>query len=311
MSAPSLITFSIHGNIAYINYQFSFFTLPVLLLFVPVLYIPATCVIVFRICSTLLIEYKNKNVNIQLFGVITLSHVMCLLFFTTELFYLRLPMAGVFTSWCASVLPNGYLISLVIMTYYFNYATMAFPFLVALLRLNLIIFPSTHAKVNKGILKIAIPLIFTYPFIFTFFLFPGSGFCTKIEFLPFGSIILRVTDTLFGINNTIPLIFTTFFWFSACLITNFVLIFKLIRHRFTVDLSMRSQKSHKAEISLTLTTISGIFFPSVAVYLIVIRPFTNDLDTCIVPWVFYLTHPIFQEKPKNRIIVSSVERIHN
>ncbi|CTQ86790.1 Serpentine Receptor, class U [Caenorhabditis elegans] len=249
-----------------------------------------------------------------------------ILFFVSEFLYLRLPMTGLLTNWCASVEPNGYLIVLTVTTYYLNYSLMLFPFLVALLRLNLIVFPSQHRKINETILKISIPIVFIYPFFFTFFMFTGSGYCTYMDyFLSSGALVMRITETLFGITNTYPLMFNTFFWFSTSFTINLILIWKLIHYKLTLSAHAKSQKPHKAEISLTLTTISmtcsyltngmiticGLFFPRVVLYLIVLRPFTNDLEICLVPWVLYLTHPIFVKKKEsdNIILVSSVEKL--
>ncbi|CAB05675.2 Serpentine Receptor, class U [Caenorhabditis elegans] len=311
-----------HGEPKFINYQFSFFTIPMLLVFIPILYIPGTVVVVLRIFSKFLTEYYERNVNVQLFGIITLSHFMCLLFFIADFFYIRLPVTGLFTSWCASSEPNGYLVILIIITFYLNYATMLFPCLVALLRLNSIIFPSNYQKINARILD-WLPLIFIYPFFFTVIMFPGYGYCSHIEYPIFGSIIFRVTGTMFGWTNNFLLMFNTFFWFSICLGFNLVLIVKLIKFKLSVPPSMGSLASHRAEISLTLTTVSmsfsyltngmitvfGRLFNNLTIYLIVIRPFTNDIDTCVVPWVFYLTHPIFKKKSENLVVVASVERM--
>ncbi|CAB04336.2 Serpentine Receptor, class U [Caenorhabditis elegans] len=311
-----------HGVPKFIDYQFSFFTVPVLLAFVPILYIPATVVVVFHILSKFLTEYYERNVNVQLFGVITLSHFMSLLFFIADFFYIRLPVTGIFTSWCASVEPNGYLIIFLIITFYLNYVTMLFPCLVALLRLNLIIFPSDFQKINIKILR-WLPLIFLYPILFTVIMFPGDGYCSHIAYPIFGSILLRATGTIFGWTNNFLVMFNTFFWFSICFGFNSVLIVKLIKFKLSVPPSMRSQASHRAEISLTLTTASmslsyltnglitvvGRIFYDLTLFLIVLRPFMNDVDTCVVPWVFYLTHPIFQKKSVNRVMASAVERM--
>ncbi|CAO4374217.1 unnamed protein product [Caenorhabditis nigoni] len=33
------------------------------------------------------------------------------------------------------------------------------------------------------------------------------------------------------------------------------------------------------------------------IYTSFLRPYGNDLETCVMPWVFYLTHPAFRIKP--------------
>uniref|UniRef100_A0A1I7TX42 G_PROTEIN_RECEP_F1_2 domain-containing protein n=1 Tax=Caenorhabditis tropicalis TaxID=1561998 RepID=A0A1I7TX42_9PELO len=117
------------------------------LLFIPILYIPVTIVVVYRIFSKLQSAIKEKNVNVQLFTAITVSHFLCLLFFVADFFYIRLPITGILTSWCASFQPNGYLVILLAITYHINYSVMLLPFLVAIIRLILIIKPQNHQKV--------------------------------------------------------------------------------------------------------------------------------------------------------------------
>ncbi|PIC28910.1 hypothetical protein B9Z55_020680 [Caenorhabditis nigoni] len=40
----------------------------------------------------------------------------------------------------------------------------------------------------------------------------------------------------------------------------------------------------------------AIYWPFLAVYLVAVRPYGSDCDFVLVPWIFYLTHPIFKEK---------------
>lgn len=49
-----------------------------LLTITPILYIPATFVVVSRIFSKLFGEFRDKHVNLQLLGVISLSNFMVL-----------------------------------------------------------------------------------------------------------------------------------------------------------------------------------------------------------------------------------------
>ncbi|EFO91843.1 hypothetical protein CRE_02773, partial [Caenorhabditis remanei] len=241
----------------------------------------------------------------------------CLLFFVSDFFYIRLPLTGILTSWCASIEPSGYLVILLLITYHINYVVILLPFLVALIRINLILMPQKHQKINKTLLKWAIPIIFIYPFIFTFGMIPAVGYCQSAGYpLSFGAIIFRVEYTSFGIRNAIGLIFNTFFWLFVCLIINSVIVVKLIKLKFTLSQHSKSQASHKAEISLTVTSLSMTFsyvtngmialgnfiLPNLTFYFIALRPVMNDLDTCLVPWVFYLTHPIFKKKQSNNKI---------
>ncbi|CAP22474.2 Protein CBG01175 [Caenorhabditis briggsae] len=268
----STVSLGIHGNPSFLNFEVSFLSVPVLLLFVPLFYIPATSVVVFRIAVKSIAATKVNNVNVQLFSAITLSHIMCLLFFFADFMYLRLPLSGLLTSWCASLQPSGFLVILVIIVYHINYIVVILPFLVAVIRLISILSPQRHHK----------------------------------------------------IRNTLGLIFNTFFWLLACLIINIILIVKLVKLKHALGQHAKSQASHKAEISLTITSVAmafayvtngmialgGIIFPSYSVFLIVLRPFMNDLDTCLTPWIFYLTHPIFKKKSEVSIVVST-HRTHS
>ncbi|CAO4377929.1 unnamed protein product [Caenorhabditis nigoni] len=298
----------------------------VLLLFVPLLYIPATSVVVYRIAEKTIAAKKVNNVNVQLFSAISLSHIMCLLFFLADFLYLRLPLSGLLTSWCARLQPSGYLVILIIIVYHINYIVVILPFLVAVIRLISILSPQRHHKINSKILKITLPVIFLYPFLFTFGMFPTIGYCESPGWpVAFGGVIFRVTFTGFGIRNALGLIFNTFFWLLACLVINIVLIVKLVKLKHALGQHAKSQASHKAEISLTITSVAmafayvtngmialgGIIFPSYSVLLIVLRPFMNDLDTCLTPWIFYLTHPIFKKNKSSVSVVVSTHRTHS
>uniref|UniRef100_A0A1I7TX44 Serpentine receptor class gamma n=2 Tax=Caenorhabditis tropicalis TaxID=1561998 RepID=A0A1I7TX44_9PELO len=315
----------IHGNSTYMNFEFSFLTLPALLLFVPIIYMPVTIIIILRIFVKLLYAVKDKNVNVPLFSAICIAQFMCLLFFVCDYVYLRMMTAGVFTKWCANVNPNGYLIILYVMTYYVNYATMLFPFLVSSMRIVLFVFPQRHSKINAMILRTALPIIFIYPWFSLFFMVTATGYCTQAKGpYPFGSVILGFQGSLFGLRNGMFLLGNNLFWMSATVINNLILLVKLIHLKTSLSIHARSQKSHKAEVSLTFTTFSMIFSylsNSMVVitnqlggdltwYAIMLRPFGNDLETCVVPWVFYLTHPVFRRKSVGVIPVLQRDKIN-
>ncbi|CCD67017.1 Serpentine Receptor, class U [Caenorhabditis elegans] len=310
----------IHGNETFINFEFSFFTLPMFLLFLPVIYMPITFIVMLRILVKLKYAMRDKNVNVPLFTAICISQFTCLLFFIFDFVHIRLMTTGIFTSWCASSAPNHYIMALYIATYYVNYANMIFPFLVSTMRLVLIAYPQRQGKINRVILKSALPFISIYPIFFTFFLWPAVGYCTAaLGPFPFGSVILGFRESWFGLRNNYFLLFNNLFWLSASLINNSVLLVKLAHLKSTTAAHTRSQKSHKAEVSLTVTTVSMIcsyLSNSMIViaaqlnsieysyYAIMLRPFGNDLETCMVSWVFYLTHPVFRRKSMVTVQVS-------
>ncbi|ULT95825.1 hypothetical protein L3Y34_004473 [Caenorhabditis briggsae] len=316
----------IHGNESYINFEFSFFTLPMFLLTLPLLYVPITIIIILRIFVKLLYGMRDKNVNVPLFSAISIAYFVSILFFILDFVFVRLFTAGVFTSWCASVEPNHYLIVLYTATYYVNYASMVFPFLVSTMRLILIAYPQNQMKINRTLLRIAIPMIFIYPIFSTFFMFPAVGYCSQARGpFPFGSVLVGFQNSLFGLKNNYFLVANNMLWMAASLINNSILLIKLARLKSSFCHNGRSKKSYKAEVSLTFTTFSMIFSyvsSSLVVisyqlggdstyYVIMFRPFGNDLDMCICPWVFYLTHPIFRRKTNNVIHVNQNEKLQS
>ncbi|EFO84526.1 hypothetical protein CRE_22219 [Caenorhabditis remanei] len=148
MTDPTKKVLGIHGNSSYMEFEFSFFTLPMYLLFTPLIYVPITLIIDLRIFAKLMNSKLEKHINVHLFKSICMFQFMCFLFFIADLFHLRLPTTGIFTRWCASVEPNHFIMSLYILTFYINYATMLFPILISLMRLILILSPRNHEKVR-------------------------------------------------------------------------------------------------------------------------------------------------------------------
>ena len=75
-TVPILAPIGIHGNSTFINFEFSFFTLPMLLIFLPMLYIPITLIIILRILVKLYRLIKDRMGNVQIFSVILISQFM-------------------------------------------------------------------------------------------------------------------------------------------------------------------------------------------------------------------------------------------
>uniref|UniRef100_A0A8R1DP01 Serpentine receptor class gamma n=1 Tax=Caenorhabditis japonica TaxID=281687 RepID=A0A8R1DP01_CAEJA len=105
---------------------------------------------------------------------------------------------------------------------------------------------------------------------------------------------------------------------AVCLLVNLVLFVKLksaIQRQPT-----KSSRSRKAEISLTATTVSMIMpyltysvftilylqVPAYTYYMMILRPFGNDCETVIVPWIFYLTHPVFKNRDGSVISITVI-----
>ncbi|CAL2046061.1 unnamed protein product [Caenorhabditis brenneri] len=274
---------SIQGDTHYINFKFDPFTVPVFTAFFPIVYVIPTIVVSF---CYMLADYST----------------------------IRLPATGIMTAWCAAQPPNHLLKVFFVFSVYFNYTAMLFPFLLSMLRMIPLFYPFTHDKICSRLVRIAIPVIFLYPFLFCFPLFPALGECRQLKgTYPFGSIFIYYDASLFGLKQANTLFLNVIFWFLVCTVTNGVLYRKLTSLR-----KRTSAKLQRAELSLTWLTVSMltayitnlgfvvlfIFYPGYSAYLVALRPYGNDCDFVVVPWVFYLTHPIFKKKTTPRIMLS-------
>ncbi|CAO4380926.1 unnamed protein product [Caenorhabditis nigoni] len=233
--------------------------------------------------------------------------VLMFLYMLADYSTIRLPSTGIMTSWCASQPPNHGLKLLFFSSVFFNYTSMLFPFLLSLLRLVPIYNPIRLDEICRKMVLICTPMILIYPFFFTFPLIPALGDCRQLQGeYPFGSVFIYWSGGMFDLKLSSFLLANLVFWLIMCLITNLILYIKLkkLRHQ------RESVKLRKAELSLSLTTLSmllsyitnlalvmvAIYWPFLAVYLVAVRPYGSDCDFVLVPWIFYLTHPIFKEK---------------
>ncbi|EGT51651.1 CBN-SRU-3 protein [Caenorhabditis brenneri] len=302
------------------------------------------------------------DVNRHVFLAISLSQFACFASFFFDYFMTRLPATGIFTSFCASIAPNHYLKVVLFLALYTNYLSLAFPILMPLIRLVVVLFPKSHKKLNSKLIRIIVPLICLYPICFTFYLIPALGVCKSYEYpYPFGAIWIYYTNSAFGLRNSYFHLGSIFFWMSISIVINAVLLFKVIKAKALIN----GGQSYKAEFSITLTTLAIIVFyvlnavfvinqkfiyiavPIFFIYPIcftfyfipalgickqssfpypfgavtiyytqsafgvlyisfaggnayvaygeVVRPFGNDLQTCVTTWLFYLTHPVFKK----------------
>ncbi|EGT59116.1 hypothetical protein CAEBREN_14693 [Caenorhabditis brenneri] len=301
---------SIHGDERYIHYKFNSFTIPVYAAFFPFFYLfPTICIMIkiIRVYIEHVMWKKDDIMNPHVFTVIVLQLISSFLYMLADYSTIRLPSTGLLTSWCANQQPNHGLKIMFFSSVYFNYTTILFPFLLSVLRLIPIYWPIKLDELCAKLVRICTPIILIYPFFFCFPIFPALGECRQLlGAYPFGSIYVYWRDSWFDLKLAGFLLGNLVFWLIACTITNVVLYVKLVKLRHQRE----SPKYRRAEISLTLTTISmlsayftnlalvmvSIFWPFLAVYLVAIRPYGSDCDFVLVPWMFYLTHPIFKEK---------------
>ncbi|EFP04859.1 CRE-SRU-19 protein [Caenorhabditis remanei] len=316
----------INGNSNYSNYTFDPLTFSCLLSFGPLIYIIPTFVVIIRVIRTFyrnIIGKKDKNFNRNVFTVLVLSNFSSLGFFFSDLIVIRAPSTGIMTSWCYRQEPNRFLNIVFQAQAYFNYCTMLYPVLFSVVRLVITYVPNRHDEVNAKILKFAIPAIQIYPLLLLLHMIPALGVCRQHSSpYSFGAVYVHFINSWRGIMNAPITVINSAVWLTTCLILNFILYRKL-RKLKTVSLSQsqthQNIRNRIIEVSLSLTTLAMLFAYAtnlvflgsfmidydIATYLVVFRPFGYDLELCVVPWVFYLTHPAFRKKSDSRIVVNS------
>ncbi|CAA96667.2 Serpentine Receptor, class U [Caenorhabditis elegans] len=317
---------AVYGNETYEEFSPKWDSWPVIVAVIPLFYMFPTLFVIIRViqvyCKSL-ISSKSVPINQHIFLVLSLAQVMSFLYFIADYMMLRLPATGFFTAYCATVYPNQYIKLIFFLTFYFNYSAMVFPFLLCLLRLILIMFPNTHQKINSRLLAVSVPITLIYPIIFTFFLIPAVGYCRQLGGpYPFGSVSVYYSGGALGMRNSVFHFFNTVFWMAACLLVNVILFIKLRSAILAATQgTSRSSRSRKAEISLTATTVAMILpyltyaifivlylkVPAYTYYMMIIRPFGNDCETVIVPWIFYLTHPVFKNQDGSVISITVIQ----
>ncbi|CAL2039796.1 unnamed protein product [Caenorhabditis brenneri] len=232
--------------------------------------------------------------------------------FLSDFLMTRLPSTGVVTAWCASVAPNHWLKIIVFVAVYFNYLVLYFPFLLVFMRLIAIMYPLTHTKINQNVVSYGVPFFLILPICFTFYLFPALGVCRQRSVpYPFGSVWIHFIGSAFDLKNKYFHLSNLVFWMTFSVFANFFLVFKVRQASSKLESPELSLASKKANTSLTITTFAMIiFYFSTGMFLIIFiiyfgtnsyfnyveifRPFANDLQFCVVTWVFYATHPAFR-----------------
>ncbi|PIC33054.1 hypothetical protein B9Z55_013170 [Caenorhabditis nigoni] len=331
---------TIHFNQTYLNYQYEYNGFPTILAIVPWIYMLPTIYVIFKITAVLFTTdwdqvEAGKNPHVLL--VITLVQISCFLFFLFNYLLVRLPATGLFTSWCAGIAPNSWLLVVSFLASYTNYLAMIYPLFMPVVRLIILIHPKAHgkenssstphiakfhcqlnymhSKINTIIMYIAVPFGIIYPILFTFFLIPAIGVCKQLEFpYPFGSIWIYYVGPAFGLRNTPFFLGNLSVWLGLSCIANVLLFIKIAHAREQLFTQQTSGVSYKAQVSITYTTIAMIVFyvtngltllsyylfygtHSIMAYTMLARPFGNDAQACLVSWIFYKTHPVFKKVP--------------
>ncbi|CAA98129.2 Serpentine Receptor, class U [Caenorhabditis elegans] len=301
---------SIQGDQRYIDYKFDFFTFPVLVACVPMTYLVPTAFIILKVFKCYyrnLVGKQEATMNPHVFFVIVMAQLTSVFYMISDYITIRLPFTGIMTSWCASQQPNHFLKVLFFFSIYFTYVSWLFPFLLSTLRLIPVYFPRRHNQLCARLSNFAIPFIYLYPFIFTFSLIPALGSCRQLLGpYKFGSIFIWFTGNWFDIKLINGLVLNLAIWLLLCIISNLTLLIKLKK----LKNNRKSAILQRAELSLSLTTLSMLLsfltnlacalifliFPSLTAYFIALRPFGNDCEICVGPWIFYMTHPAFKKQ---------------
>ncbi|KAF1756986.1 hypothetical protein GCK72_013441 [Caenorhabditis remanei] len=311
---------TVHFNQSYMNYQYEFNGFPTVLAIIPWFYMLPTLIVILKIASVYLKtdwDTLEAGKNQYVFLVISLSLIFSYIFFVFDYIEVRLPATGYFTSYCAGIAPNHWLKMVIFLGFYSNYCAMAFPFLMPVVRLMILMYPKDHNKYNVVIMIVGVPLILIYPIACTFFLLPAIGTCKQLEYpYPFGSIWVYYYGAAFGMRNSTFYMTNSIIWLIFAIIANIALFYKLRKAKERLITVQTSGISHRALVSVTKTTVvmitfyvtNGIFIlsyyqfygtNSLLSYSIVLRPFGNELQIVMVAWIFYCTHPVFKKAVVN------------
>ncbi|CAA16355.2 Serpentine Receptor, class U [Caenorhabditis elegans] len=308
-------------NSNYTDFQFNPFTVPAFVAFIPFIYMIPTCYAILRIIQVYIQKGLRKNdetINQSVFLVIILTQLSCLCFFIGDFITLRFPSTGIMTSWCQQQEPSRFLTLIFLTQIFFGYPVMIYPVLLNVVRFVPIHYPLNHKKINEKIIRYSIPFIHLYPFPFISFMLPAIGVCRQLRGpYEFGSLYIHFTDSWHNVINAPFLVLNSIIWLIICLITNYFLYRKIRNLKVSARCQLhvnRNTNYQKAEVSLTLTATSMILAyitnlvflgnflidEQTATYFAIFRPFGNDLETCVVTWIFYLTHPAFRENSEDR-----------
>ncbi|EFP02663.1 hypothetical protein CRE_03605 [Caenorhabditis remanei] len=127
---------------------------------------------------------------------------------------------------------------------------------------------------------------------------------------------------LFQLRNSYFYFYNTIAWLTLAILANILLFLKVTKARAQLISFQKSVVSYKAELSITITTVVMILFyvinggfiiiyvlyygtSSYFSFLVIVKAFANDAETCVVPWIFYLTHPVFKKKAISSDLVFS------
>ncbi|CAI2353118.1 unnamed protein product [Caenorhabditis sp. 36 PRJEB53466] len=314
---------SINGDVEYQTFHY-YFTFSTVLAVIPFVYMTPTLVVMLRIFNSYRSPSNWSNaqtMNHHIFVIFMLYFLFNTLFFFADFLRLSLPATGILTSWCARIQPNHFLKLIFYFTFYFNYCILILPFLLCLVRLVILLYPTDHPKICPKIMKVALPALFIIPFFCTAFMIPSMGYCRKMGApLMYGAVYVYYSEGWFGWRNSYIHLVMSVVMCSLTIICSVLMLLKLRSSAFGNSSTRTKQQSHRAETSLSITMISSIIpfinntiltivyltCPDHVYYLMIFRPFGNDCETIMMPWILYLTHPMFRQKRLSSATISTI-----
>lgn len=150
---------TIHFNQTYLNYHYEWNGFPTILAILPWFYMIPTIYVTLKIFLVYLTndwDTVEPGKNQYVFLVISLTQISCFSYFLFNYLIVRLPATGWFTSYCASIEPNKWLLTISFFTSYTNYTAMIYPFFMPIVRLIIITHPKNHNKVFNSLKKLEI-----------------------------------------------------------------------------------------------------------------------------------------------------------
>uniref|UniRef100_A0A1I7U9G2 Serpentine Receptor, class U n=1 Tax=Caenorhabditis tropicalis TaxID=1561998 RepID=A0A1I7U9G2_9PELO len=159
------------------------------------------------------------------------------------------------------------------------------------------------------------PILFLVPLVCVSFMIPSMGYCRQLgRPFPFGSIDIYYTRGFLGLRRSYFILALSFICWICSAALSSVMYFKLrtgIMHNAS---SYTRKLAKRAEFSISITLISAIvpfitntivsittlWTPDIMFYFILLRLIGNDFETVMMPWILYVTHPIFREKREKK-----------
>ncbi|CAA96666.1 Serpentine Receptor, class U [Caenorhabditis elegans] len=304
---------SIHGMQEYQSFQYKF-TFSTTQAVFQLTYMTPTIVVMLKI----FMSFRGPShwnsahtMNHHIYVIIMLYFLFNTLFFLSDFLRFSLPATGILTSWSASIQPNHFLNLIFFFTFYFNYCILILPLLLCLIRLIILIYPKDHPMICSKIMIISLPLLFLIPLCCTSFMIPALGYCRQMGSpLNYGATYIYYSGGWDGWRNSYIHLVMSIVMCSLTILCSVVMLFKLRQSVFSNSSARTKEQSKRAESSLSFTMISFIIpfinntmltivyltFPGWVYHMMIFRPFGNDCETVMMPWILYMTHPMFRRK---------------